>query len=130
MKKDYFYKKDDTQISIFWLREKSFVTKWDWDQASQSELDESKYSIREIEITPVSNDYTQASVWDLADVQITTESDLMSFSWTMKIIQQIYQEWDLTLNTYKIAKTRKKSLNIIDEIKNMKSDIKTLQFNT
>lgn len=126
---DYYYKSDNTQIGIFWLREKSFVTKWDWDQASQSELDESKYSIREIEIIPESQDYLLASVWDTINVQITTESDLMSFSWEMKIVEQNYEEWDLTQNKFKIAKTKKKTLNILEELRNMKSDIKTLQFN-
>ena len=105
---DYFYKKDDARIWIFGLREKSFVIKWDWNQASQSELDESKHSIREIEIIPESQDYLLAGIWDMINVQITTESDLMSFIWDMKIVEQNYEEWDLTQNKFKIAKTKKK----------------------
>lgn len=120
--RDSWEKEDITSIDSFWRIEEYF-TSWNKDTT----LNERKYSIRELDITPSGNNFFIANIWDLVKVYINSWSDLLYYDWNLKVIEKEFISWDLNLVKIKLSTWNIKSLNILEKISEMDSKINNLE---
>jgi len=124
---NYSEQDDPTSIAEFGLIESSFTTSWDQWTTTQSYLDYHKESLSEFEVTAVVDDFFEAYLGDLVKIYIFVWNDIMFYDWAMKIVDKQYIGWDLPTITYKVAKTKIQTKDIIEQVWELQDRLKTLE---
>ena len=113
---------NQTSIDNFWRTEKYFIS---WDKAEI--ISERKDSIKELELTPISNDLFQVNLWDVIKVYINAWNDIMFYDWNLKVIEKQFSSWDLDRIKIRLSKWKVKTLNLIETIQDLKNRTKNLE---
>lgn len=123
------YTEDDdaTSIAEFWLLESSFTTSWDDTTTTTSFLDDHKESWSEFQVEAKTDDFFEAFLGDFVKIYIFIWNDIMFFDWSMKIVEKTYTWGDLPKITYKIAKTKIRSKDIVEQVSDIQERLKTLE---
>lgn len=124
---NYTYLSDTASKAEFWLIETSFSNSWDDATASQNFLDEHKESLSEFNINAVTQDFFEADLWDTVSVYIYVGNDIMFFDGSMKIVEKEYRAWDLPKISFKLSVSTVKSKNILEQLIEVQSRLKTLE---
>jgi len=118
---------DPTSISEFGLIESSFINSGDDASATSSFLWDHKDSVSEFEVWTITNDFFEANIGDEVKVYIFVGNDIMFYDWSMKVIEKKYTSGDLPSIGYVLGKTKVQSKNIIEQILDTQSRIKSLE---
>lgn len=113
---------DATSMNTFTRIEEQF-TSWDKDVI----LSERKDSVKELSITPSTNDFFLANIWDLVKVYINSWSDLLFYDWNLKIIEKEFVSWDLNRVKIKLSTGKIKTLWLPEKLSEMNSRINNLE---
>lgn len=124
----YTYTNDAPSISEFGLLEASFSTSWDNTATAQSYLDDHKLSLSEFDVDTTTQDFFQADLGDMVSVYIYVGNDVMFFDGSMKVIEKSYTSGDLARINYKLGVSSVRSKDIIEQIVDVQSRLKTLEF--
>lgn len=124
---NYSILSDPTSIWEFWLVESSFTNSWDETNATQSYLDDHKESLSEFDVSAIANDFFEADLWDLVAVYIYVWNDLMFYDGSMKVVQKRYTWGDLPKIDFTLWKTKVQSKDILEQIVDVQSRLKTLE---
>lgn len=120
---------DATSIAEFWRIERPFTSNGSVGDSVRGFVDERKDSIREYDISPMSNDFFICDIWDVVQVYINSGNDLMFYSGTMKVIEKTFKAGELDTITIKLAKGKVKTKNLADELKDIKTRVSKIEYN-
>lgn len=90
-------------------------------------LDERKESIREIDITPSTEDFFLCDIWDVVKVYINSWSDMLSYDGNMKVIEKTFTSWDLNTINVKLSTNKVKTLTLLEKISEINNRVGNLE---
>ena len=124
----YTYDTDAPSITEFGLLEASFSTSWDDAATAQSYLNDHKASLSEFDIEAITQDFFEADLGDMVSVYIYVGNDVMFYDGPMKVIEKWFASGDLARINFKLGVSSVRSKDIIEQIVDVQSRLKTLEF--
>lgn len=92
-------------------------------------VEERKDSVREYDISPLSNDFWLCDIGDLVKVYMNTGNDLMYYNGSMKVTEKSFKAWEVDTVTIKLSKWKVKTKNLADELKEIKTRVSKIEYN-
>lgn len=118
---------DSASITAYGELDSSFSV--DGDSASEaiSILAERKDGARNITIQPLVNDFFLAEVGDTVAINVLTETDLVYFTGTMRVIEKRLEGWDADRVKYVLWNNKLKTKNFLEKQKDVEERLKKLE---
>lgn len=123
----YGYAEDLASIQEFWRIERSMTNSGNIQQATQNYVNERKDSIKEFDISPNIPDFFACDVGDVVRVYINSGNDLMFYDGSMKVIEKSYTAGEMTKVTYKLWKSKVKTIDLAEKLREINRRVGKLE---
>lgn len=121
---NWLYYSDSSSISEYWLIEKYFDSTT---QSLANYVNDRKNWIFELNIIPADIKFHTVNIWDVCDCLINTWGNILSYSWSVTIVEKTLESGNIDKISIKINSSSVKTLDIIETIKKLKQKVNILE---
>lgn len=119
---------DTASITVYGRLDGSFTVKGDSVSEASTLLAEHKDGARGITIQPITNDFFLGNIGDTVAVNVITNTDLVYFTGTMRIIEKRLEGGDADRVKFVLWNNKLKTKNFLEKQKEMEERLKKLEF--